>query len=125
MAKTPITIVLVTGGRDYADVGTVFDCLTTLNEQFERLIIVHGDADGADTLANTVCCEVGIEQIKVPAAWNKHKKAAGPIRNRLMIDLFPIDMVLAFPGGTGTANMKTQANAKEIPVMEPKDLLQD
>jgi hypothetical protein len=125
MAKTPITFVLVTGGRDYADVGTVFDCLTTLNEQFERLIIVHGDADGADTLANTVCCEVGIEQIKVPAAWNKHKKAAGPIRNRLMIDLFPIDMVLAFPGGTGTANMKTQANAKEIPVMEPKDLLQD
>ena len=64
---TPLTIVLVTGGRDYTDIGTVFDCLTKLNNQFEILIIVHGDAKGADTLAYEVCKEVGIEQVRVPA----------------------------------------------------------
>ena len=127
MSKLPLTFVLVTGGRDYKDVGTVFDCLTKLDAQFKRLIVVHGDADGADSPAYKVCKEVGIEQVRVPAAWNKYRKASGPIRNRLMLDLFPIDMVLAFPGNTGTDNMKAQAKGAGIPVMEPQDLdsLQD
>tara|TARA_R110000851_G_scaffold285432_1_gene439150 strand:+ start:151 stop:528 length:378 start_codon:yes stop_codon:yes gene_type:complete len=124
MAKLPLTIVLVTGGRDYGDVGTVFDCLTKLNDQFERMIVVHGDADGADTLANTVCKELGIEQVRVPAAWNKYKKAAGVIRNKLMLELFSVDLIMAFPGGTGTENMKTQGTKLEIPVMTPETLLQ-
>jgi hypothetical protein len=124
MSKTPVTIVLVTGGRDYDDIGIVFDCLTQLDAQFERMIVVHGDAAGADSLACEVCKEVGIEQVKVPAAWNKYHKASGPIRNKLMLDLLGVDLVLAFPGGVGTANMKMQAHEREIPVMEPKDLLQ-
>lgn len=124
MAKTPLTIVLVTGGREYADVGCVFDCLTKLDEQFERLIIVHGDADGADTLANTVCKELGIEQIRIPAAWNKYQKAAGPIRNQLMLDVITdIDLILAFPGGVGTDDMKSKGSKKEIPIITPEDLL--
>lgn len=116
----------MTGGRDYNDVGIVFDCLTKLNEQFERLVVIHGDADGADTCAYNVCREVGIEQVRVPAAWKKYQRAAGPIRNKLMLDLFPsLDLVMAFPGGTGTADMKKQAESREIPVIEPNDLLQD
>ena len=126
MAKLPLTFVLVTGGRDYADKLTVFDCLVKLNEQFERLIVIHGDAQGADMLAHDVCKEVGIEQVRVPATWNKYIKAAGPIRNKLMLDLFPAtDLIMAFPGGTGTANMKSQAEKLGIPVMTPEDLLQD
>lgn len=119
----PLTIVLVTGGRDYTDMGTVFDCLTKLDEQFERMIIVHGAADGADSLAYDVCQEVGIEQCCLPACWNKYIRAAGPIRNKLMLDLFNVDLVLAFPGDVGTANMKEQAAKQEIPILEPEDLL--
>jgi len=115
--------VLVTGGRDYKDVGTVFDCLTTLDAQFERIIVVHGDAPGADSLAYKVCDEVGIEQSRNPAAWKKYQRASGPIRNTLMLDLFNIDLVIAFPGVTGTADMCEQAEARGIPVMTPEDLL--
>lgn len=118
-----LTFVLVTGGRDYSDVATVFDCLTELNSQFERMIVVHGDAAGADTLAYDVCREVGIEQVRVPAAWNRYHKGAGPVRNRLMLDLFPIDVVLAFPGGTGTTNMCDQSRLRNIPVLQPVDIL--
>jgi hypothetical protein len=124
MNKLPLTFVLVTGGRNYADKLTVFDCLVKLNEQFERLIVVHGDADGADTLAYEVCKEVGIEQARVPATWNKYLKAAGPIRNKLMLDLFPVDLIMAFAGDIGTADMKKQATKLGIPVMTPEDLLQ-
>ena len=126
MTKIPLALVLVTGGREYDGLGVVFDCITKLNEQFERMIIIHGDADGADTLANTVCKELGIEQVRIPAAWNKYKKAAGPIRNQLMLDLFPgIDLVMSFPGGIGTADMKDKASKKGIPIITPEDLLDE
>jgi hypothetical protein len=121
--KTPCTLVLVTGGREYTDIGTVFDCLTTLDEQFKRMIIIHGAAKGADTLAGDVCKEVGIEMVTAPATWGKYYKAAGPIRNKLMLDLFDIDLVLTFPGGTGTADMKEQSTKRGIPVMNPEDVL--
>ena len=124
--KTKLTMVLVTGGRGYNDVGTVFDCLTKLNAQFERLVVIHGAAKGADSLAGEVCAEAGIEFVTVPAAWKKYNRAAGPIRNQLMLDLFPkLDMVLAFPGGDGTADMMSQAKKRNIPVIESQDLLQD
>lgn len=123
--KTNITLVLITGGRKYKDTLAVFDCLVKLTEQFDRLIIIHGDADGADRLASELCSEIGIEQVKIPAVWNKYNKSSGPIRNRLMLDLFPnIDIVLAFPGGPGTANMIQQAGDRNIPVVMSLDLLQ-
>lgn len=122
-SKKSLTLVLVTGGRDYNDVGTVFDCLVKLNAQFERMLVVHGDAAGADSLAYDVCKEIGIEQVRVPAAWKKYFKGAGPIRNQLMLDLFDIDLVMAFPGGVGTADMCAKADRKGIPVLTSKDLL--
>jgi aspartate-semialdehyde dehydrogenase len=121
--KTAITLVLVTGGRDYMDHATVRHCIQELNKQFDRMVIIHGDAKGADTLANSACVSLGIEQVKIPAAWNKHARAAGPIRNQLMLDLFSkIDLVLAFPGGTGTADMKAKATRAGIPVIEHSSL---
>jgi len=89
------------------------------------MIVVHGDANGADTLVYDVCREVGIEQCRVPAAWNKYNRAAGPVRNRLMLDLFDVDLVMAFPGGIGTKNMCEQADEKGIPILTPEDLLQN
>jgi hypothetical protein len=118
-----LMICLVTGGRDYADMGAVFDCLTHLDSKFSHLLVVHGDARGADNLAYEVCKEAGIDQVRVPASWNKYKRRAGPVRNRFMTELFDIDMVLAFPGGTGTADMMEVAESKGIPVVESQDLL--
>jgi predicted Rossmann-fold nucleotide-binding protein len=41
---------------------------------------------------------------------------AGPIRNRLMLDL-GAHAVLAFPGGAGTANMVRIAQEADVPVL--------
>jgi hypothetical protein len=116
-------IVLVTGGRDYGDIGTVFDALVSLNAENEIKYLIHGDAKGADTLADSVAKEIGISRIKLPANWTKFNKGAGSIRNKSMIDLFKIDLVLAFPGGTGTAHMKRYATENGIPVIEALDLI--
>ena len=52
-----------------------------------------------------------------PAEWKKHGKAAGPIRNRKMLQDGKPDLVLAFPGGRGTANMVELATDAGIRVM--------
>jgi len=44
-----------------------------------------------------------------PADWSRHGKSAGPIRNRQMLIEGRPDIVVAFPGGKGTANMIKQA----------------
>jgi hypothetical protein len=103
----------VTGGRDYADEACVEAWLNALTPS----IIAEGGASGADRLAaiwahdNDVRCET------FPAHWSLHGRAAGPIRNQQMLDEFNPDVVLAFPGGRGTADMVKRAHAKGVRVV--------
>lgn len=53
------------------------------------------------------------------ANWRKHGKAAGPIRNREMLEDFKPDLLVAFPGGKGTHNCMRTAWEMEIPVWCP------
>jgi hypothetical protein len=54
--------------------------------------------------------------VTVPADWQKHGTAAGPIRNKQMIVSGKPDLVLAFPGGRGTADMSRRAEKHGIPL---------
>ena len=47
--------------------------------------------------------------VKVDADWAKYGPVAGPIRNQDMLDLHRPKMVIAFPGGKGTADMVKRA----------------
>lgn len=58
-------------------------------------IIMTGGASGADTIAHEVAKKLGLETIVVEAEWNKYGRAAGPLRNRKMLDLKP-EGVIAF-----------------------------
>jgi len=54
-----------------------------------------------------------------PANWDRDGKAAGPIRNKLMLDMHPgIRLVVAFSGGRGTRNMVEQASKRGIQIKE-------
>ncbi len=48
--------------------------------------------------------------------WKRFRRAAGPIRNKQMITEGKPDLVVAFPGGRGTANMVELARAAGVPV---------
>lgn len=115
---------LITGGREFTDLPMVFDAIAKLNESIPIDYLVHGDAKGADKLADKVAKSLGISRIIFPANWDKFYKAAGAIRNRSMITMVSIDLVLAFPGGTGTADMKKQAETNGIAVIDAIDLLE-
>jgi len=111
-------VVLVTGGRDYSDWFRVRDELHEIALIHGIRRIVHGNACGADNLAMNWADWRKIPQGKYPADWKQYGNGAGPIRNQLMLDSEPIDLVVAFPGGRGTADMVRRARAAGITVKE-------
>lgn len=109
--------VLICGGRDYNERDVVFDALMSLAAH-EDLTIISGMARGADTLGADWAILHGMELLKYPADWSTHGKAAGPIRNQQMLDEGKPDLVLAFPGGRGTDDMKRRAREAGVEVVE-------
>lgn len=109
--------VLVCGGRDYADRAKLNEVLDEIGSTVKwDIFIIEGEASGADTLAREWAKSRGMGLGRYPADWNKHGKAAGPIRNKQMLDEGEPDLVVAFPGGRGTANMIEQAERAGVPV---------
>lgn len=110
--------VLITGGRDYGDYASVRDTLEFVHLTLRKIdVVIHGDADGADTHADFWANENGVLAARCPANWDLYKNAAGPIRNRKMLVLEP-HLVIAFPGGPGTKNMIEVARKNGFVVWE-------
>lgn len=107
-------IVLVCGGRDYNDAARVDDVLDGV--RIHKLI--HGAATGADAMADRYALDHHIPVETYPADWKTHGRAAGPIRNQAMLVLGKPDLVIAFPGGRGTADMIRRAKAAGVRVVE-------
>jgi hypothetical protein len=108
-------IVLVCGGRDYVDRRGVYTCLDGLVPR--PTLIITGGANGADSLAADWAGYRDVPKLIFRADWEKHGKAAGPIRNQQMLECKP-HLVLAFRGGRGTADMVRRAKATRVPVIE-------
>jgi hypothetical protein len=110
--------ILVCGGRDYANTDELNACLDTFKEKWGEIVLIQGGAKGADWLARMWAKAHNVRCEQYNADWTKHGRAAGPIRNQRMIDEGKPDLVIAFPGGIGTANMVSLANKAEIPVVK-------
>ena len=102
--------ILVCGDRNYNDVDTIYD---TLQQYDKDTIIIHGNCKGADKIAGNVARKLGMSVIEFPAQWSKYGKAAGPIRNKQMLEDGCPTLVLAFHKNIntskGTKNMITQS----------------
>lgn len=84
-------------------------------------VVIHGAARGADTIAGRLAAEFGFAVEPYPADWNKYGKAAGPVRNTLMLIKGKPDEVHAFHNdidkSRGTRDMVQQARATGVPVI--------
>lgn len=111
---------LVCGGRNYANEWFAFMYLDRLRQEYwpEPVThVIHGNARGADLLADAWADARGIQPVACRALWKFHGKAGGSIRNGAMLPLQP-DLVIAFPGGNGTADMVKQARRAGVEVHE-------
>ena len=133
--------VLVTGSRDWDDVHRFLQVMHThVESQWPKgydsqghfvdymppsdFVLLHGGCPtGADALADNWAVSHQVDVEVYPADWNKHGRAAGPIRNQQMVDSGP-DLCLAFikndsRGASGTAAMAERAGIKTIRVVDP------
>lgn len=113
--------VLVCGGRYFGDAHALELLLGAIHEGAGITEIIHGGASGADMLAGRFAVRNGIPVTVFPADWKAHRKAAGPIRNSQMLREGRPDMVVAFKGGRGTADMVKKAKAAGVPVVLPAE----
>lgn len=113
--------VIVCGGRDYKNKAFVYKELDRIHKATPITRLVQGGATGADTFAEQWAASNGIDRKTYYAEWKMYGKTAGPIRNRRMLYEEKPDLVIAFPGGHGTADMKKQARNAGVEVMEIKE----
>src|SRR6188508_373755 len=100
----------VTGGRDYRDREHVYRVLDGLRDRFPGfgIILVQGECNTGVDLAVRLWCK----SRRVPCEGHEPDwsfgKVAGPMRNEVMVKS-DLDLLIAFPGGDGTADCASQA----------------
>lgn len=113
--------VLVTGGRDYPGVQHVWSVLERLHAETPIEMLIEGGASGADQHARRWAIRRDIRTLTYgvsKAEWAQFGKAAGPMRNARMLKAGQPDLVVAFPGHDGTADMVAKARAAGVRVIE-------
>lgn len=104
--------VVVAGSRDFQNYqllkATVSQILSAklLTHSVE---IVSGTCRGADKLGERFAKEFGLSVREFPADWDKHGRAAGPIRNRQMAEYADAVIVFLPPNSRGSKSMMTIA----------------
>jgi hypothetical protein len=81
------------------------------------LHLLHGGARGADRLIEQAARSLAWPVEVIPAEWTRYGRAAGPLRNGLLLRRAlevanPAEasvLVVAFPGASGTASLVRQA----------------
>ena len=117
--------VIVCGGRDYEDNINLEHVMDTVWELWSEkaddgFFLATGECStGADHLAKawgevSRCVN---KYTGYPAKWKLYGGQAGPIRNAQMLEEFKPDLVVAFPGGKGTADMVAKAKAAGVTVI--------
>lgn len=115
-------IVVVTGGRDYRADHRIYAELDAVAGSGPVRFLIHGACRGADLLAAQWASFNEVDEIRMPARW-LDGLSAGPERNRRMLK-FAAElsepgervMLLAFPGGFGTASCIREAERLGIEV---------
>lgn len=111
--------ILVCGGREYGKQPAEREQFAEAMRKyaFGAQLIISGGARGADTLAFYWATAKGIPAQEYPADWDRLGSFAGHVRNQKMLDEGKPHLVIAFPGGRGTADMTRRARKAGIPVV--------
>lgn len=116
--------VLVTGDRNWTDGVFIEEVLKNLAAAYklpyESIVLVHGNARGADKVAAHRATLLGFGIEAYPAKWDEHGRAAGPIRNQQML-MTGVDLCLAFhndiDSSKGTRDMIGRCAGNGVPTV--------
>lgn len=112
--------ILICGDRNWDDPKPIAWLIRGLKFGPTDLVVIEGEARGADSLAGRSAERQGVTVEKYPALWDEHGRAAGPIRNQQMLTEGKPDIVFAFhddlEASKGTADMVMRALKSGLPV---------
>lgn len=117
--------VLVCGGRDYTKYHRVLSVLEEIHKHRTIGQIISGHARGADKLGErwAKLRKVDLRIFEVSKEeWELHGKKAGILRNQRMLEEGKPNLVVAFPGGRGTADMIERSKKAGVPVVRVEDI---
>jgi len=115
-------IVGIVGSRDFTD----YAYFTKIVSVIPISLIVSGGAIGADSLAERYSIELNIPLVKHKPNWDMFGKAAGMIRNKLIVDQSELVIAVWDDKSRGTKHLidiTTKANKKLIIVHYPTKLI--
>jgi len=116
-------VVVAGGGRDLAwPPARIASQLLSRTGGRAVHLLLHGGARGADQAIARAADQLGWYALSLPAEWHLYGRGAGPIRNRQLLEQALAVaqarctatsgvsvLVVAFPGGSGTASLVKQA----------------
>ena len=111
--------IIIAGGRSFDDRQLLYSVMDKVTKKLDKkkLVILSGHAEGADKLGEEWAYSrmVGTVRVHHPD-WNKHKKAAGVIRNGEMVA--EADGLVAFWDGEskGTEDVIIRARKAKLKV---------
>lgn len=116
---------LICGSRDWDKPAIIDTFVTGLHAMWPGLVIIQGDARGADTAAKNAAQRLHIPHQDYPAQWDVYGKSAGPLRNQEMLDDgqpqvvfgFSDDLIIPVTDGMpgGTVDMVRRASKAGLP----------
>jgi len=109
---------LVCGGRHFRSWGEVWRALNKLHKKYPITCLISGGCTGADTFAAEWADQTSIPKQIYKADWAIGPEA-GPLRNQQMLVDGKPDIVVAFKGGRGTADMMRRAQNAGVRVWQP------
>jgi hypothetical protein len=116
-------VIVAGGGRDLAwPVERIASALLQRSGGRAVHLLLHGGARGADQAIGRAAHQLGWRVQSLAAEWRRFGRCAGPIRNRQLLEQALLEaqahtspsfsasvLVIAFPGGPGTASLVQQA----------------
>jgi predicted Rossmann fold nucleotide-binding protein DprA/Smf involved in DNA uptake len=104
--------IAIVGSRSFQDYGLLLETMA----RHKPSAIVSGGAKGADILAERYAREIDIDCIVFKPDWKRYGRAAGPKRNKQIVEAS--DLIIAFWDGKsrGTYSTITLATKARKPV---------
>lgn len=109
--------VIVTGARDWDEELHLHHVLDEIHAEHPDMLLVHGACTrGADRFADRWALLRGVPVERHPADWRAHGRAAGPMRNRQMVEagavLCVAFLTAASRGARGCVGMAEEAGIR-------------
>lgn len=102
----------IVGSREFTDYDKMCKFIASRFDIDTIDCIVSGGAKGADSLAERFASEHNISTKIFKPDWKRYGRAAGPIRNRSIVEY--ADAVVAFPTSSSKGTVNSMKLAREL-----------